>query len=250
MKSRQHGAALLLFTLVLLVAFSSLLVGKLNQANARLDHDNRLLNQAHEALRAYAAMNKSLGKLPCPDLNGDGKEEPGCGSQYDSRQGWLPTQTLNIGHLRDSSGSCLWYVVNGRHKRSYKKKVESSTRAGMSVFNYDGAFDHGDAVALVISPGSPINAQVRPATSDRRCPKLKNNTLNKQASKWLEKRHKINNANGKRDKAKNGKAGHKALPTPKKLAYIQARGGDRTTNDLIRSLRKPELEAILALKKK
>ncbi len=65
----------------------------------------------------------NLGRLPCPDQDGNGVSEPSCGigagpyllAGYHSL-GLLPWATLNSSVIRDASQQCLWYAVDGLYK--------------------------------------------------------------------------------------------------------------------------------------
>jgi hypothetical protein len=244
---RQQGAALLLFTLVLLVAFSTFLVNKLNHRATRIADDSRQLTQAAEALRAYAAMQTIKGKLPCPDLNGDGLEESDCGTDDRSRQGWLPIKTLQLGLARDSSGSCLWYTVGGQFKRSSPTAVNAATVAPLHVFSRDGSLDHNDAVAVIISPGNVTGTQYRSSSEAHLCPDISSGSRITHARRYLEKHLDIDNAAATRDGAGAADAGYRALPTETPSAYIQSRGGDASVNDYIHSVRRTDLLPIYSL---
>jgi hypothetical protein len=49
--------------------------------------------QAHQALQAFML---AQHRLPCPDINGDGREGAGGHCPADARSGWLPLETLGL----------------------------------------------------------------------------------------------------------------------------------------------------------
>ena len=159
--------------LVLLVGSSYMLVSRLNeyaQAYARDAQTRIALLKAKKALLNYA-MNypefkstgtvRGPGYLPCPDENDDGAGEGNCSVTTGSTLGRLPTQTLGLGDLRDSSGERLWYAVSQNFKYNQpagyvlngEYVLNSETPGTISV---DGT---GDVVAVVIAPGEPVTGQ-------------------------------------------------------------------------------------------
>ena len=186
---RQRGVALLLATLLVLVAigllFAMELASPASQA-ARQRVTERAIAQAREALIAYAAdrpINTIVGPgyLPCPDLDNDGWAESTCGSLsgdsgQDERLGRLPWKTLGLPDLRDGDGERLWYAVSSKHKgllncAASAGCVDMSPEAALGTITvrdaagtviHDGTIaepyraDEGGAVAVVIAPGAPL----------------------------------------------------------------------------------------------
>lgn len=152
--------------LVLIVGSSYMLVSRLNeyaQAYARDTQTRLALLQAKQALLNYAMNYPELndkpdrgpGYLPCPDENDDGATESNCSVTTGSTLGRLPTETLGLGDLRDSSGERLWYAVsqNFKYNQSSDYVLNSDTRGTISVDGTD------DIVAVIIAPGAPVSDQ-------------------------------------------------------------------------------------------
>jgi hypothetical protein len=83
----------------------------------------------------------NLGRLPCPDQDGNGVSETSCGigtgpyllAGYHSL-GLLPWATLNSSTIRDASQQCLWYAVDGLYKSSpASTPVNSDSFSSFSV---------------------------------------------------------------------------------------------------------------------
>lgn len=166
--TRQSGAALLAFMLVILTTASYLL---LNQLNA---HTNQLtraassqiaLKNAKQALLLYAMnypelrsnQTKGPGFLPCPDQDNDGLDDAlNCSTAgIGATTGRLPFRILGLEDEQDSSGERLWYAVsnNFNNRQSDYTVINSETPGLLSV---DGT---ADIVAVIIAPGTPVAAQ-------------------------------------------------------------------------------------------
>ena len=150
------GAAILIFVTVILLAATTLLVSatSVNQGAAQQEFDNAgVLGQAKQSLLGYALMQGVPGTLPCPDTSGDGLQNQtvaGCQNQL----GLLPTRTLNLPPLTDSSGARLWYAVSLNLVANAPGLKNSSSPANLQL-------DGQATVALVIAPGGAINGQAR-----------------------------------------------------------------------------------------
>ena len=85
---KQHGAALMVMLVILVLGAATVLVTSLNSSRLRMERDKitaDALAQAKEALIGYAvkvALTKSSsenqarpGDLPCPDMDNDGDRE-------------------------------------------------------------------------------------------------------------------------------------------------------------------------------
>ncbi len=144
-RSRQRGAALMVFSIIFVLAALAYLLSSLGPElgearRERLTHD--ALAQAREALIGYALKyretqpDRMYGYLPLPDLGssrnnnvGCGLTEEGCdantytGAVFDvngigpSVVGRFPWRTLGIEPLRDGNGECLWLMVSALHSR-------------------------------------------------------------------------------------------------------------------------------------
>src|SRR3989338_2333922 len=103
-KARQHGAALMLMLVIVVMGAATALVGSLSTTavkNARQETTSIALAQAREALIGYAVSDGNRpGELPCPDFNNDGMitlSDDYTGSNCKSLIGRLPWITLKIG---------------------------------------------------------------------------------------------------------------------------------------------------------
>ncbi len=135
---KQHGAALLIFVLVMLLAGTSFLFSVLNSNSVKIERDKKTaaaLAEAKAALIGFTIGNSDLtqlGYLPNPDLSlspliPEGGESGSYGATNISLIGKLPWFSLGISPLKDGDGECLWYVVSGRFKNS----------PSTGVFNWD-----------------------------------------------------------------------------------------------------------------
>jgi len=196
-KNNQQGAALLLLLLIIIVAGTTLVVTNFSVDRSReLQHSNTAtaLAKAKEALIAYAVTfhdtsvgtNRAglMGFLPCPDDNTNNEgvnATAGCGNQYESYLGRLPWKTLGIDALKDSSGSCLWYVVSGEYKNigqidrgnlnaaaglGRNEMLNEDSNGSFTLFDQNGNQLKGNApddrvVAVIIAPGRALAGQNR-----------------------------------------------------------------------------------------
>ena len=151
---RQRGAALLIFSIIIVMAALAYLVSSLapDLSEARRERKSQeALAQAREALIGYALRYRDdqvakdlnsdgdddrvmYGYLPLPDLGSSRNQNIGCGQEgcdantftgiaFDvngigpSVIGRLPWRTLGIEPLRDGRGECLWLIVSSLHSR-------------------------------------------------------------------------------------------------------------------------------------
>lgn len=188
-RTGQRGAALLLASLVVLLAIAALVAAEVAARHTTAMRERateRSLAQAREAIVAYASdrpINSIVGPgyLPCPDLDDDGWAEATCGSQNgDSGQaqrlGRLPWKTLGLPDLRDGYGERLWYAVSSKYKGLLNCGVSRACldmspgsalgtitlRDPSGLVVHDGTIadparaDDGGAVAVVIAPGPAL----------------------------------------------------------------------------------------------
>ncbi|MDD2686112.1 MAG: hypothetical protein PHY62_08135 [Gallionella sp.] len=164
----QHGAALMVMLIVLVLGVAATLVGSLNSAALKNDYQkaNELaLAQAKEALIGYALtyadshLGKTFGYLPCPDRDGNaGGSDEGSSSTCSgtgSDIGRLPWRTLHLPTLRDGNGECLWYAVSGSYKNNTTASMNWDNKGQLKMYSGNGVEVAPDeVVALVISPGA------------------------------------------------------------------------------------------------
>ncbi len=183
----QHGAAMLIFMLLLVSAVSYALVSKLNNARKPYTRDlvtSRVLAEAKQVLMGYAITypdkinaNASPGYLPCPDLDNDGDAEGGCALAGPTNRtiGRFPNETLNVSELKDASGQKLWYVLSDNFRNfAGLQPLNSDTPGQLNIdVNINGVIDVvadgdiDDIVAIILAPGEPVIGQNRdPSITD------------------------------------------------------------------------------------
>ena len=181
---KQHGAALLVMLVIVVMGSAAFLVSSLSKATLNIERDKvtaTALAQAKEALIGYAVKvqisNSNLcipncarpGDLPCPDINNDGSADSCNGNAL----GRLPWKTLGLSDLRDGSGERLWYAVSTNFKNNPRTSCSSAGQPGclnsdtlgtISVFASDGTQLNNSggstgAVAVIIAPGDILQRQ-------------------------------------------------------------------------------------------
>lgn len=171
--SSQHGAALLLFVIALVMAASYALLKKVNRTPSDISRGIYTMQQlkiARDALRGYALHGLDPGtgtvqpgRLPCPDYgaggNLDGVSDP-CTIVAGSyvQPGRLPWRTLGLGELRDGDNEPLWYVPDIQFNGNLPINSNSST-----TLRIDATTD--DIIAIVLAPGAVLAGQSRPASN-------------------------------------------------------------------------------------
>jgi len=179
---RQSGFALLVFLLLLMgaggVVLANFSQNMLKEVNTkRYEHNQRVLQQAKQALLMYAyrypeiasAFNgteRGPGRLPCPDTNQSGTPNPPCTANVIGRFPWRANGMQFYGDARDSSGETLWYAVSENFQNQVNR-LNSSSRGTISIFDQNGQlmFDgEGEGVvAVIIAPGAALDGQDRVA---------------------------------------------------------------------------------------
>ncbi|MEW6687770.1 MAG: hypothetical protein AB1452_01650 [Pseudomonadota bacterium] len=169
---RQRGIALIALLAVIALGASWFLVSQLNAQSAVVtatvrNRNAEALNRAKQALIGYVAMQAAKtgennpGRLPCPegvsyigDASNEGVAWGGIGTDCASI-GRLPWRTLGLEKLVDSASEPLWYVVGP----TWRLTTSTSTLTINSNTAGDISVDGQNAVALIIAPGSAMNAQ-------------------------------------------------------------------------------------------
>lgn len=166
---KQHGVVLLTLMLVLMAAGSFLLLKALNVATGNSSYDKSTtrsaLQEAKLALIGYAvnepAANLGPGRLPCPDLSGDGAAVGSCSlGGANPTTGWFPYGTIGNGGITDATGARLWYAVAESHRYFLTTPINSDTGDATDDLSVDG---ENDIVAVIIAPGSSLTGQDRAA---------------------------------------------------------------------------------------
>jgi len=177
---KQHGAALLVMLVILVVGIAAILVNSLTASSvktARQATTAAALAQAKDALIGYAITYADThtsspqvdGYLPCPDLSGtsgatgEGSADT-CGSKDVSSIGRLPWKTLDLEPLRDGDGECLWYVVSGTYKNNPNTDMMNWDTQGLLQVSDANANTVSDVVAVIFAPGSTLSGQDRSAS--------------------------------------------------------------------------------------
>ena len=187
---RQRGVAVLLtMVLVLMIAAVGVTRFATSSASAAARHvaDNAAqLAIVRTALLSYAVNGRNPGpaacgvnanwrpgELPCPDRDNDGMEECTCAGS--GQIGRVPWKTLGIPEPRDAAGETLWYAVstNFRAANAYAgpTPINSDTKGDLVVWKDDLVNQHtGEAIAVIIAPGSIVGNQTRSTTATVNCP--------------------------------------------------------------------------------
>ena len=167
---RQHGAALLIMLLIMVLTFSTILLTSISGASLEAQRQQKTLAalaQAKQALIGWSVLqgdmdtqfcvgegssgectstpatctgtcvqSKRPGTLPCPDKNYFGSATSGnasgsCSSTGGTSIGRLPWKTLGVEPLRDANGDLLWYAVSDNFRhRGLNAKAINSDTKG------------------------------------------------------------------------------------------------------------------------
>jgi len=172
----QSGAALIIFAILVVLVMGAVMYPGLsslaNRQTGLAARTSAALVQARAALIVYAATcpdvdpplpNPGPGRLPCPDVDDDGRGDAPCGNPADPMAlGRLPWRDLGLADLRDGHDERLWYAVSGslRAEPPAPQVVNSDTPGQLS---FDGT---GDMAAVVLAPGPALAAQAgRPSNA-------------------------------------------------------------------------------------
>ncbi len=166
-RGKQHGAALMVMLVIMIMGAAAILVSTLNSSALKLARDTSAadaLVQAKNALIGRAvADSSSPGSLPCPDTNGDGSAELFSGSDCPSYIGRLPWKTLGLPDLRDGAGEQLWYALSPNFRDYISANPINSDTQG--TLNISGANAANSIIAIVFAPGSTLSGQNRSTTT-------------------------------------------------------------------------------------
>lgn len=171
-RHKQRGVVLLVVMLLILVAGSFVLLKALNiAANRQADDPDattyRALKQAKQALIGYAVNTPALtpsglgpGRLPCPDLNGDGAAAGTCSlGGANAMTGRFPYREIMSDRIVDGAGEPLWYALDEAYRYHLANVViNSDTPNGLVVDAQT------DIVAVIIAPGAAVGTQDRGGT--------------------------------------------------------------------------------------
>ena len=186
-RSAQRGVALLALLIIVLLATTYTLIGRLSSPGIDTERQARAstaLAQAKEALIGFAITYRDshptplsppvFGYLPCPDTNNDGVSDA-CGLQDVSIIGRLPWKTLGLPPLRDGAGECLWYAVSGSAKDTPKTAIYNWDTTGQFIVLdaagavLAGATPHDRPLAVILSPGAPLGGKTHDSAGAIEC---------------------------------------------------------------------------------
>jgi type II secretory pathway pseudopilin PulG len=174
--------------LVMVLAFSTVLIASLAKSNPETERQQKTLKalaQAKQALIARAVVQGDTGSdsyhrpgtLPCPDKNFFGNANSGnasgsCVSSGETSIGRLPWKSLGMAQLYDGHGETLWYAINDpfRNPTLSKEAINSDAKGSLLLYAADGSTlltPNGEELAAVIfAPGPPLPGQDRVAQPD------------------------------------------------------------------------------------
>jgi len=174
--TKQKGLVLVVFVIIIVLAFISYIVGDLSLSDIKSQRDletSQALKKAKQALIAYAVnypkdhAPRGPGYLLCPDIDNDGVEETSCNGL--TTIGRLPWFTLGVGDLRDSDNERLWYAVSENFDFTAspvtvpltRKVLNTATEGNITVRDSNNNIVHDGtimnaAVAVIIAPGRVI----------------------------------------------------------------------------------------------
>lgn len=157
---QQQGATLIYLVFVLCIIFTTYSLQSTSQAlysTYRQQKTEQALNEAKQAIIGWSVLSNNPGQLPCPEdytligtLN-EGAAKSSCNSL--PAIGRLPWKTLGIGDIRDGNGDKLWYVISSGFRSS---PINLNSQAQLTI-----DLVANSAVAIIISPGTPLTNQVR-----------------------------------------------------------------------------------------
>lgn len=172
-RHKQRGVVLLVVMLLILVAGSFVMLKALNVAANRREADPDAvtflaLKQAKQALIGYAVNTPALtpaglgpGRLPCPDLNGDGAAAGTCSlGGANAMTGRYPYREIMSDEIVDGSGEPLWYSLDEAYRYHLSSAVINSDTANVLAVDAET-----DIVAVIIAPGAAVGTQERGAGS-------------------------------------------------------------------------------------
>jgi hypothetical protein len=166
----QHGTALLVMMLIVVVGIATILLTTFNSSALHLSRQQQTavaLALAKEALIGRAVSDASLpGSLPCPDNNDDGSADLLSGNDCTNYLGRLPWKTLGLTDVRDGDGEHLWYALSRNFRDDNSNHINSDTSG---TLNISGAQPASNVIAIVFAAGNALPNQNRSATQTALC---------------------------------------------------------------------------------
>jgi type II secretory pathway pseudopilin PulG len=173
-QNTQKGFALIMLAFLLGMVALAVILNSFNGNSAKSARNRRTadaLAEAKTAIIGYAVNNasvNSVGYLPNPDMGPglsptEGSAAGSIGAVDISLIGKLPWSTLGLSPLKDGSGECLLYIVSGRFKNNpiTTSALNWDTQGQIDVIDANGNVIATNLAALIISPGSSLDAQTR-----------------------------------------------------------------------------------------
>lgn len=200
-RNRQHGGALIILVLILVIVGTTTLYSLLDGTGAKLERNKKTvaaLSEAKSALIGYALLNSTKpGTLPCTDNSNNGS--PGVsGSNCSSYIGRLPWKQLGTQMLRDGHSECLWYALSPifRNPMPVGSRIASplngNTNGTINLVDDNDALLTGvnPVIAVIFAPQYPLAGQNRSGAATTYCPG------DSIPSNYLDIKGAINNATG------------------------------------------------------
>lgn len=132
-------------TVIALLSVGAIGVLQMSMLRTRIAETRVALDEAREAVTAYAVANRSL---PCPAVSAtDGTEQSRAGGSCTSRRGLLPWTTLGVRGI-DGWGNRLGYIVSPGLVKSPAGRIALIDAGNIEVHARDGG---GTPVAVVTS---------------------------------------------------------------------------------------------------
>lgn len=137
--ARKTAGFTLVEMAVVLVIVGLLLGGLLVPLSTQMENDRRkesaaTLEAIREALIGYAVIN---GRLPCPDTNGDGREDACGNGANQSHVAGLPYGLLGVSRT-DAWGNGWRYAVNGGFTATFSRTTAGAGGGRLQVTNANG----------------------------------------------------------------------------------------------------------------
>ena len=163
LRHRQRGIALWLLLVLVLLTGSYAYYRTSNLQPSRYYREGELnlaMAKAKEALIAYAVIDANRpGRLPCPDLVGDGVSPLLTRNDCDSYVGSLPWRTLDLQESGDGFGDSFRYVLSplfGGDRATPPLNSDTPTSLRLDV---TAGQPSNDIVALIIAPRGAVDTR-------------------------------------------------------------------------------------------
>ncbi len=160
---RQRGVALWLLLVIVLLTGSYAYYRSSNLLPSRYSREGELnlaMAKAKEALIAYAVIDANRpGRLPCPDLIGDGVSPLLTRDDCDSYAGGLPWRTLDLQESGDGYGGSFRYVLSPLFGGDRSTPPLNSDTATSLRLDVAAGQPSNEIVALIIAPRGALDTR-------------------------------------------------------------------------------------------